>query len=220
MDETMLQEIKNQHINNYKKALVEIIQNNTNALVEDDVKPFFIKPPLDSMDLIRSKMISLAKRKQIVLDTVLLDEALDFYRNDVIMCCYKINKMRIDYLIDKVNKYDLINGKEAINFYKKDFVALNKNMKKTIKDQISISIEKKLICKIKKMIPSNVSNDISDNYINEVTKYLKKQYQKQILDLFDIKVLIKDTTLINSIKEQGDHYTFTMKNSRLLNDFE
>ena len=70
------------------------------------------------------------------------------------------------------------------------------------------------------MIPSNVSNDISDNYINEVTKYLKKQYQKQILDLFDIKVLIKDTTLINSIKEQGDHYTFTMKNSRLLNDFE
>ena len=70
------------------------------------------------------------------------------------------------------------------------------------------------------MIPSNVLNDISDNYINEVTKYLKKQYQKQILDLFDIKVLIKDTTLINSIKEQGNHYTFTMKNSRLLNDFE
>ena len=220
MDETMLQEIKNQHINNYKKALVEIIQNNTNALVEDDVKPFFIKPPLDSMDLIRSKMISLAKRKQIVLDTVLLDEALDSYRNDVIKCCEKIRKMRTDVFFNQVNKYDLINRKEAINFYKKDFVVLNKNMKKAVKDQISISIEKKLICKIKKMIPTNVSNDICDDYINEFTKYLKKQYQKQILDAFDIKILIKDTTLINSIKEQGEHYTFTMKNSRLLNDFE
>ena len=152
MDETMLQEIKKQHIDNYKKALIEIIQNNTNALVEDDVKPFFIRPPLDSMDLIRSKMISLAKRKQIVLDTVLLDEALDSYRNDVIKCCEKIRKMRIDAFFNQVNKFDLIKNNEPITFYKKDFVSLNRNMKSTIKNQISSSIEKKLLCKISKYI--------------------------------------------------------------------
>ena len=114
MDQTMLQEIKKQHIDNYKKALIEIIQNNTNALVEDDVKPFFVRPPLDSMDLIRSKMISLAKRKQIVLDTIILDEALDSYRNDVIKCCEKIRKMRIDAFFNQVNKFDLIKNNEPI----------------------------------------------------------------------------------------------------------
>ena len=220
MDETMLQEIKKQHIDNYKKALIEIIQNNTNALVEDDVKPFFVRPPLDSMDLIRSKMISLAKRKQIVLDTILLDEALDSYRNDVIKCCEKIRKMIIDAFFNQVNKFDLIKNNEPITFYKKDFVSLNRNMKSTIKNQISSSIEKKLLCKIKKMIPISVSSNVCEDYMSEVTKYLKKQYQKQILDSFDIKVLIKDTTLMNSVKEQGNHYTFTLKNSRLLNDFD
>ena len=220
MDETMLQDIKNQHIDNYKKALIETIMNNTKALVEDDVKPFFVKPPLDSMDLIRSKLISFAKRKQIVLDTILLDEILDSYRNDVIKCCEKIKKMRIDTLSNIVDKVDLVKNNEAITFYKKDFVSLNKKMKGIIKDQVTISIEKKLISRVNKMIPSDVSSDTIVDYTKDVTKYLKKQYQKQILDSFDIKVLIKDTTLMNSVKEQGEHYTFTMKNSRLLNDFE
>lgn len=219
MDETMLQDIKNQHIDNYKKALIETIMNNTKALVEDDVKPFFVKPPLDSMDLIRSKLISFAKRKQIVLDTILLDEILDSYRNDVIKCCEKIKKMRIDTLSNIVDKVDLVKNNEAITFYKKDFVSLNKKMKGIIKDQVTISIEKKLISRVNKMIPSDVSSDTIVDYTKDVTKYLKKQYQKQILDSFDIKVLIKDTTLMNSVKEQGDRYNFTLKNSRLLNDF-
>ena len=219
MDETMLQDIKNQHIDNYKKALIETIMNNTKALVEDDVKPFFVKPPLDSMDLIRSKLISFAKRKQIVLDTILLDEILDSYRNDVIKCCEKIKKMRIDTLSNIVDKVDLVKNNEAITFYKKDFVSLNKKMKGIIKDQVTISIERKLISRVNKMIPSDVSSDTIVDYTKDVTKYLKKQYQKQILDSFDIKVLIKDTTLMNSVKEQGDRYNFTLKNSRLLNDF-
>ena len=40
------------------------------------------------------------------------------------------------------------------------------------------------------------------------------------MDSFDIKFLVKDTTLMNSVKEQGDRYLFTLKNSRLLNDFD
>jgi hypothetical protein len=31
----------------------------------------------------------------------------------------------------------------------------------------------------------------------------------------DIKILVKDTTLINGVKEQSERYIFTLENSRL-----
>ena len=51
-----------------------------------------------------------------------------------------------------------------------------------------------------------------------MTKYLKKNYLSQLLENIDIKILVKDTTLINSTKEQSERYLFTLNNSRLLKD--
>ena len=34
----------------------------------------------------------------------------------------------------------------------------------------------------------------------------------------DIKILVKDTTLINGVKEQSERYLFTLENSRLFNE--
>ena len=48
-------EILEQHITSYKNAIIEIIKNNTNSLVDDDIMSLIRKPPLDSMDLIQSK---------------------------------------------------------------------------------------------------------------------------------------------------------------------
>ena len=52
MSEEELKKIKIQHIDNYKKAILENIKNNTNALVDEDIKSLLKTPPLDSMDLI------------------------------------------------------------------------------------------------------------------------------------------------------------------------
>ena len=41
---------------------------------------------------------------------------------------------------------------------------------------------------------------------------------KQLLENIDIKILVKDTTLINSSKEQAERYLFTINNSRLFDD--
>ncbi len=217
MDDQILKDIKKQHIDNYKKSLLEIVTNNTIALV-DDIKSFLVKPPLDSMDVIRSKMISVAKKNKIVLDTEELDNVLISYRTDVLKCCDKIMKMRIDSFSKIINDYDF-KSLDSIIFYKKNFVELNKQMKKILKEQINSSIENKILGKISKLISSS-NNEVIDSFNLDLSKYLKKQYQKQLLESFDIKLLVKDTTLINSIKEQGDHYLFTLKNSRLLNDFD
>ena len=53
----LVEEYKNKHIENYKMAISEIIKNNTNMLFDEDVMSLIKKPPLDSMDLIKSKML-------------------------------------------------------------------------------------------------------------------------------------------------------------------
>jgi hypothetical protein len=215
MDE--LQNIKNQHFDNYKKALIEIIQINTKALVDDDIKSFFLKPPLVSMDIIRNKMLSFAKKNHIILDNEKIDKILDSYRRDVINCCEEIKSLRIDFFSDIINHYKFKQDSDIIVLYKKDFISLNKRIKKIVKDQINNSLNDKLLCKIKNVVSSSAEENKIENFVQEVSNYLKKQYQKQILESFDIKLLVKDTTLINNIKEQGDRFLFTLNHSRLLN---
>ena len=57
-----LEEFKKQHLENYRQAIMEIIRNNTDVLVNEDIMSLLRKPPLDSMDLIKSKYLDLAKK--------------------------------------------------------------------------------------------------------------------------------------------------------------
>ena len=45
-----------------------------------------------------------------------------------------------------------------------------------------------------------------------------KKYPKQILENIELKILVKDTTLINGIKEQGERYLFTNNNSYIFKE--
>ena len=66
MQNNSKKDIRNQHIVNYKNTIIEVIKNNTNSLVDDDIMSLIRKPPLDSMDLIQSKFLSMAKKNKIV----------------------------------------------------------------------------------------------------------------------------------------------------------
>ena len=52
------EKIKLQHIESYKKAIIETIKNNTNSLIDDDIMSLIKKPPLDSMDQITNCALS------------------------------------------------------------------------------------------------------------------------------------------------------------------
>ena len=49
---------------------------------------------------------------------------------------------------------------------------------------------------------------------------MNDSYKKQLLDSFELRVLLKDTTLMNMIKEQSDQYLFMLNNSRVLNEIK
>lgn len=210
-----LEEFKKQHLDNYKQAIMEIIRNNTDVLVDEDIMSLLRKPPLDSMDAIKSKYLDLAKKNKIVLDTVKLDELLEGYRKDVIKCCDKVRDIRVKALNEIVNSVEFVKNTEVIKFNKKDFLEINKKVKKTMKDQLQDSVGKKIIKKVDSVFSKDVEDSIKKKISDEVVKFVKGAYQRQLLENVDFKMLVKDTTLANSAKEHAERHLFTLANSRI-----
>ncbi len=214
MEEEQIKEFKKQHFDNYKNNILNIIDNNTNSFVNEDIKTLINKPPLDSMDVLKNKFLDLSKKNKIVLDTEELSKLLDNYRSNIIKVTEKIRKERINTLSKKVNS---IKDFKIIEFYKKDFNSLDKELKKELKISMSDSYEKVFIKSINKIFSKDIDESIKNKISDEISKFINKKYQKQIMDSFDIKILVKDTILINAVKEATDRYLFTLDNSKLLN---
>ena len=211
------EEIKKQHENNYRNAVLENITNNTDVLVNQDILSLLKKPPLDSMDFLRTKFIDLARKNKIVLNSDKLTNLLDQYRKSLVCCCSEIKEYRIQELTSIIEKTKLDPKENVFKLNKKDFAIINKKIHKIIKECIMNSFDK-VSPLIDTLFDENTESNIKSSILEEFTKYIKNNYQKQLLDSVEIKILVKDTTLINTIKEEGERYLFTLENSRLLHD--
>ncbi|MBQ6323299.1 MAG: hypothetical protein IJI22_00520 [Bacilli bacterium] len=217
MENKALEQMKKQHVNNYKNAILDIISNNTSALI-GDIRILIKKPPLETMDLIKVRFLSLAKKNKVILNTVKLDKKIDGFRNNLLKICVEIEELRVKRLTEIV-KREKITDKEVIKINKKDFIDINREIKKIFKSEFDESVDS-LLNKLECIFSEDIDVKIKNLIINEITKYIKNNYLKQLLENFDIKILVKDTTLINSIKEQNERYKFTLNNSRILNDLD
>ena len=207
-----------QHMESYKNTILEIINNNTNSLIEDDLKSLMKKPPLDSMDQIKTKFLALAKKNKVVLKDEELNKIINNYRKEILKCCDEIKSIRINKLKSVVENTKLVKMKDTIKLGKKDFSSIDKDIRKLLKENIEEQIDSKILKNIDKVFDKSIDENISKKIVTDITKYLKSSYIKQLLENVDIKILVKDTTLINSTKEQAERYLFTINNSRLLND--
>ena len=207
-----IEKLKDEHFNTYKNAVIANIENNSTILVKEDLYSLINKPPLDSMDLLKNKIIDLAKKNKIVIDNNDLDKILDNYRKKVIKEFDNFIKTRTTFYTDLVSSIKRENDSTTIKILKKDLSNYNKKMKKDIKkiieDNTNSLILKKSI-NIFKVDDSNINSDLN--------KFINKTYIKQFLENVDIKILVKDATLINTIKEQTERYQFTLSNSHLFN---
>lgn len=218
MDEEMKLEFKKQHIETYKNAVRENILNNTNVLVDEDIMSLIKKPPLDSMDFIKSKFLDLAKKNKIVLNTEELSKILDNYRKYLLKSLPDIKKVRVDTLTEIVGKVDFSKDSDVIKIKRGDFNNINKEIKKSINSFLSDGLDKQILKNIKNVFKEDVDETAKNKIVTDITKYIKGAYHKQLIDNLDMKILVKDTTLINTVKETTDRYLFTLSNSRLLND--
>jgi len=121
-------------------------------------------------------------------------------------------KTRTTFYTDLVSSIKRENDSTTIKILKKDLSNYNKKMKKDIKKIIEDNTDSLILKKsinIFKVDDSNINSDLN--------KFINKTYIKQFLENVDIKILVKDATLINTIKEQTERYQFTLSNSHLFN---
>ena len=207
-----IEKLKEEHFNTYKNAVIANIENNSTILVKEDLYSLINKPPLDSMDLLKNKLIALAKKNKIVIDNNNLDKILDDYRKKVIKEFDDFIKTRTTFYTNLVTNIKRENDSTTIKILKKDLSNYNKKMKKDIKKIIEDNTDSLIIKKAVNIFK------IDDQKINsDLNKFINKTYLKQLLENVDIKILVKDATLINSIKEQTERYQFTLNNSHLFN---
>lgn len=197
-----------QHQENYKNIILDIINNNTNTLVKEDLMSLVARPPLDSMDVIKTKFISLAKKNKIILDIEKLEVILDEYRYNISKDYLKIVEFRVKNL-EKLMKKTNVSGGEEYKFLKKELNVIDKHIKDKIKIKLNECTDKYLISSIKELL-NNVTDNVYNKFSSEMIKYINKEYTKNILESIDVKLLVKDTTLINSVKESGDRFKLTL----------
>lgn len=218
MNQETIEDFKKKHIDNYKNAVNEILKNNTTALFEDDILSLLKKAPLDSMDIIRCKFLELAKRHKTIIQTEALDKMLNDYRHKVITFIPSWKKIRIDDLEKIIVSFSPQKETDIIKFNKKDFVPINRKLKKKIKLDVANTIDKKIVKNVNRLFTSDIEEKEAYALASEMIKFVQSTYLKQLLESIDFKIIVKDTTLINGVREQGEHFLFTKMNSYLLNE--
>ena len=213
-----IDDFKNKLIENYIKSIKECIKKNTNSLVMVDIISIIEKPPLDSMDVIKNKFLELAKRNKVIVNIDIISSLLENYRNNLASCCDDIMAYRDEYLFSLVSAHNF-DGSSIFVFYKKDFLSLDKIIRMKVKECISMANESLFNNNFSSIFRDNIDIELQKKYINDLSRFLNTNYKKSILENLDMKLMVKDTTLINTIKEQSDRYLFTLNNSHLLNDF-
>lgn len=212
---TELDILKEQHVNNYKNAVLEIIKNNTNSLVDDDIMSLINKPPLDSMDVLKGKCLSIAKRENIVVNTDQMNRIIDFYRQEIQKEICFVKRIRIHELSKNVTNFQEQDHYEVIRITKKQLSEINKKINSQLKKLLEKQIEKLLIDQIDTIFVGDLSEGQNKQTSLELTKFFKSNYKKQLIENINFKILVKDTTLISGVKEQGERYIFTKTNSRI-----
>lgn len=205
-----VEEFRKQHLNTYKNATKEIINNNTKSLVENDIISLVKKPPLDSMDVIKSRLINLAKKDKVILNTEELESMLSLYRNELSTKIISLIEIRNKPLFDKIDLFEPARETEIIKISKKDLDNINKSIKKQIKEIVKESNEKILFTNMSKLYKGS-ETDLDECF----RKFMTSNYLKQLCDSVSIKILVKDQTLMSGVMEQGERYLFTKANSHI-----
>ena len=208
MDTTILE----QHKQIYMQAGKELITNNTIALITDDILPLFAMPPLETMDLMKQRFFSIAKTENLILNTENLNEQLLAYRTFLAEKMDIIKQQRNTILTQALEKCSYNQPDQIIKKLKKELVKLDKNIKKQIKQWLMEANKTYFLDAMSTLINDD---KLTSSFTKEITKYLQTFYIKQVIEMIDMKLLVKDTTLLNAFKEQIERFIFTTENSHL-----
>ena len=162
------------------------------------------------MDTVKQRVLNIAKHNNLILNSDKFNEVLTSYKGDLKKEFRNIFKRRIDIIKDNYSKMDDDKPLELVKNLKKELVKFNKDAKKEEKQVLTSLVKEKLVSNLDLIV-----KDSNPNFKKDATKFLQTTYVKQILETVDMKILVKDTILLNSLKEQIERFVFTKENSHL-----
>lgn len=204
------EDILKQHKQILMTAGLELATNNTNSLIEDDIINGVIEVPLEAMDTVKQRVLNIAKHNNLILNSDKFNEVLISYKEELKKQFRNIFKKRIKLIEDNYSKFDDDKPMDLVKNLKKELVKFNKEAKKEEKQVLTSLVKEKIISNLDLIV-----NDDNTTFKKDATKFLQTTYVKQILETVDMKILVKDTILLNSLKEQIERFVFTMENSHL-----
>lgn len=204
------EDILKQHKQILMTAGLELATNNTNSLIEDDIINGVIEVPLEAMDTVKQRVLNIAKNNSLVLNSDKFNEVLMSYKEELKKEFRNIFKKRIKLIEDNYSKFDDDKPMDLVKNLKKELVKFNKEAKKEEKQILTSLVKEKIISNLDLIV-----KDDNTTFKKDATKFLQTTYVKQILETVDMKILVKDTILLNSLKEQIERFVFTMENSHL-----
>ena len=204
------EDILKQHKQILMTAGLELATNNTNSLIEDDIINGVIEVPLEAMDTVKQRVLNIAKHNNLILNSDKFNEVLISYKEELKKKFRNIFKKRIKLIEDNYSKFDDDKPMDLVKNLKKELVKFNKEVKKEEKQVLTSLVKEKLVSNLDLIV-----KDDNTTFKKDATKFLQTTYVKQILETVDMKILVKDTILLNSLKEQIERFIFTMENSHL-----
>ena len=203
-------DILKQHKQILMTAGLELATNNTNSLIEDDIINGVIEVPLEAMDTVKQRVLNIAKHNNLILNSDKFNEVLISYKEELKKEFRNIFKKRIKLIEDNYSKFDDDKPMDLVKNLKKELVKFNKEAKKEEKQVLTSLVKEKIISNLDLIVKED-----NTTFKKDATKFLQTTYVKQILETVDMKILVKDTILLNSLKEQIERFVFTMENSHL-----
>ena len=210
MKTVVKEDILKQHKQILMTAGLELATNNTNSLIEDDIINGVIEVPLEAMDTVKQRVLNIAKHNNLILNSDKFNEVLISYKEELKKEFRNIFKKRIKLIEDNYSKFDDDKPMDLVKNLKKELVKFNKEAKKEEKQILTSLVKEKIISNLDLIV-----KDDNTTFKKDATKFLQTTYVKQILETVDMKILVKDTILLNSLKEQIERFVFTMENSHL-----
>ena len=204
------EDILKQHKEILMTAGLELATNNTNSLIEDDIINGVIEVPLEAMDTVKQRVLNIAKHNNLILNSDKFNEVLISYKEELKKKFRNIFKKRIKLIEDNYSKFDDDKPMDLVKNLKKELVKFNKEAKKEEKQVLTSLVKEKIISNLDLIV-----KDDNTTFKKDATRFLQTTYVKQILETVDMKILVKDTILLNSLKEQIERFVFTMENSHL-----
>ena len=95
---------------------------------------------------------------------------------------------------------------------------MNRKLKKDMKMKVKEVIDKNIVNNVNQLFTKDLDEKTITTVSTEMIKFVQNTYIKQLLEGIDFKIIVKDTTLMNGVREQGERYLFTKMNSYLLKE--